>query len=212
MAILLKKINLSVRTAIKLHQKFSKHSKTSALKLGNQAAESVCLHVIGSGVASEPASVCLTTPNENYLFNCGEGSHRLLQNQKQQIHSINNIFVTQLKWNCIGGISSVSKSILYTNRHLPQYHGPENLYKVMKRILCLSIMSELEFWPSDCNQNAHFEDDTFRIEFISLKSSVKNSNALAYLGKIKANDGKLSSEHLQAPVYFMSKFCDVTCL
>lgn len=197
----------NLRTAIRFQINCSTQPN-KAKQSDNRAASKVALHVIGCGAPGEPASVCLSTPGQNYLFNCGEGCHRLLDYYNQNVSLIKNIFVTQLKWNSIGGISSVTKTILNTTKRLPIFHGPENLYKCIKRVLCLSIMSELDFFPADCNQNLYFEDDTFRIDFIPLKSNICRTGVYAYLGKIKPRQGKFSIELCQSknvPQQFYNK-------
>lgn len=143
---------------------------TNIAKSNNKSAETVSLNIIGSGAPVELSSVLLSTSNnDNYLFNCGEECFRFLVNQNCKISNINNIFVTQAKWNCIGGISILSKCIHDITNNLPRYHGPSKLYKCIKRILCLSILSELDFKPVDCNTNNYYEDDTIRIDFITIK-------------------------------------------
>lgn len=138
------------------------------VKLSGDPAKIIALNIIGSGAPGESASVSLSVSNKDeYLFNCGEDCYRLFAAQQRKISQIKHIFVTQTKWNCIGGISCASKVINSSQGWLPMFHGPKQLYKCLKRVLCLSIMSELDFKPIDCNFRNFFEDDTLRIELIS---------------------------------------------
>lgn len=130
----------------------------------------ISLNVIGSGGLGESSSICLSiSNNENYLFNCGEDCQRLLTECEIKISTIKHIFITQTKWNCIGGISGVGRTINNLNGWLPMLHGPKQLYKCIKRILCLSILSELDFRPMDCNFERFFENDHLKIEFVAIK-------------------------------------------
>lgn len=152
---------------------------TNTARSNKKPAATVSLSIIGSGSPVELSSVLVSTSNdENYLFNCGEECFRFLNNQNCKISNIKNIFVTQAKWNCIGGVSILSKWIYDITKNLPRYHGPKKLYKCIKRILCLSILSELDFKPIDCNTNKYYEDDTIRIDFIPIRLNNPISTSL----------------------------------
>lgn len=161
-----------------------------------QLNKRISLNVIGSGAIGESPSVCLSTSNnENYLFNCGEDCYRLLNENRIKISTIKHIFVTQAKWHCIGGISCVGRTINTAKGWLPMLHGPKQLYKCIKRILCLSILSELDFRPMDCNFARFFENEHMKIEFLSIKRSKQNGlqnnmrdehEVLVFVGDIKA--------------------------
>lgn len=175
----------------------------------------IALNIIGSGAPGESASVSLSVSNQDkYLFNCGEDTQRLFTDQKKKISRIKHIFVTQTKWNCIGGISCINRIINHSQGWLPMFHGPKQLYKCLKRVLCLSIMSELDFKPIDCNLKNFFEDDTLRIDFISTEvSTVAKQNhrtrdtdeVLTFVGEVKP--GPENSQSVCEPsARFMSKY------
>lgn len=174
-------------------------------------ASSIALNIIGSGAPGESASVSLSVSNaDKYLFNCGEDCVRQFSDQQRKLSRLKHIFVTQNNWNCIGGISNVSNIIKKTQGWLPLFHGPKQLYKCLKRVLCLSVMSELDFKPIHCNLKHFYEDDTLRVDFISTKTNTTNGNdchlgrdlydVFTFVGEIKSNS-KMNS---QAPTRFMS--------
>lgn len=178
----------------------------------SNTSKAVTLQVVGSGALGESPSVCLSANNEKYLFNCGEDCYRLLIDQKTKISSIKHILVTQIKWNCIGGISCLSKEIKTTTGDLPMFHGPKQLYKSIKRILCLSILSELDFKPIDCNPEKFYENDILRIDFISVKVQSADSQTkipdevLAFVGQLKPqqrNSFGDSPHNHDPPIYFL---------
>lgn len=168
----------------------------------------VSLNVIGSGAFGESPSICLSVAKDvNYLFNCGEDCHRLLNQFKIKISTIKHIFITQTKWNCIGGISGVGRTVNSTSGWLPMLHGPKQLYKCIKRILCLSILSELDFRPIDCNFNRFYENDHLRIEFISIKLNKRcdirdEHEVFIYVAKLK--DEKSTGSKSKYRAHFMS--------
>lgn len=175
------------------------------VKLSQHQNKVISLKIIGSGSVGESPSVCLSTSNnEKYLFNCGEDCQRLLTDQDEQISRIKHIFITQTKWNCIGGILYICRNVNNTQGWLPKLHGPKQLYKCIKRILCLSTLSELDFKPIDCNWTNFFENDALRIDFLSIKpnesrSGSRSNEVLVFVGKSKIHSSKAMAQ-------FMSKF------
>ncbi|XP_031621722.1 ribonuclease Z, mitochondrial-like [Contarinia nasturtii] len=187
---------------INFYRKFTNDSKTSR----KHSAKPVALNIIGAGSPSEEASLSISVENaDRYLFNCGEDSHRLFSDQSRKLSDLKHVFFTQNKWNCIGGISCLISELIKRHRWLPMFHGPKQLYKCIKRILCLSCLSELDFRPIDCNPKNFFEDDTLRIDFLSIKANPTSTmdphprdvnEALTFVGEIKSPESEV-------PAYFM---------
>lgn len=194
-----------------LNQKLYRYSKLTNFyrKFVNDvklySSKAITLQVVGCGSPGESPSICLSTNNEKYLFNCGEDSNRLLIDQNIKISQITHIFLTQNKWNCIGGISGLSKEINTTQGWLPMFHGPHRLYKSIKRMLCLSILKELDFQPIDCNRKKFYENDILRIDFISTKNPKTTEDVFAYVGHIKSQliDGSQTVSDLNPPIHFI---------
>lgn len=188
----------------------------SDVKSIKSSTNAIALNVIGSGAPGESASVSLSVANQDkYLFNCGEDSQRIFINQDRRIYRIKHIFATQTKWNCIGGISCITKIISNLQDELPMFHGPERLYKCIKRTLCLSILSELDFKTINCNSANYFEDDNVRIDFISIKVNplAKKdrrprdiNEVLLFVGEVKTqSENSNTGEGCKLPSRFMSK-------
>lgn len=191
------------------------------VKSNKNRTKPIALNIIGSGAPGEPASVSLSISNhDKYLFNCGEDCQRLFVDQGKNISRIKHIFITQTRWNCIGGISILSKVINQSQGWLPTFHGPKRIYKSIKRILCLSILSELDFKPIHCNVEKFFEDDSLRIDFISISVEIASkvipnyrcrdeNEVFAFIGEVKAqteNDCEQSQGADELPVRFMGMF------
>lgn len=184
------------------------------VKSWSKPSKAISLNILGSGAAGESASVSLSVSNhDKYLFNCGEDCQRHFAVQNRKLSKIKHIFVTQTKWNCIGGISCISRVIYDTQGWLPMFHGPKQLYKCLKRVLCLSIMSELDFKPIDCNLKNFFEDDNIRIDFISTETNTDikqnfrprdTNEVLAFVAEVKPRYVNSNGE-FEHSAYFMSK-------
>ncbi|CAG02228.1 unnamed protein product, partial [Tetraodon nigroviridis] len=67
----------------------------------------VYLQVLGAGSRDNPASVYVFSEFNRYLFNCGEGTQRLMQEHKLKATHLDNIFVTRMNWQNVGGLSGM---------------------------------------------------------------------------------------------------------
>lgn len=134
----------------------------------------ISLNVIGAGPPVELSSILVSTPdNQGYLFNCGEDCVRFLIQDKHKIGNITDVFFTQVKWSCIGGISQLNRRIHEIKKRLLRHHGPQKLFKCIQRILCLSIMKDIPF--NIDKPRPHFENDSLRVDFVSLIPNLPES-------------------------------------
>lgn len=151
-------------------------NKVLAIK-DRKPIQSVTLNVIGSGAPGEPASICLSTPKFDYLFNAGEGSYRLAVQKNIDIKKIQHIFITQNKWSHIGGVLSFIIKIYYRTKQMPRLYGPKNLYKSIRRIFCTTIFSYYDFGSIEMSDQKYYEDDAIRIDFVEINSNeIKENN------------------------------------
>uniref|UniRef100_A0A8C5ALW3 Zinc phosphodiesterase ELAC protein 2 n=1 Tax=Gadus morhua TaxID=8049 RepID=A0A8C5ALW3_GADMO len=67
----------------------------------------VYLQVVGSGSRDNGASLYVFSEYNRYLFNCGEGTQRLMQEHKLKASRLDNIFLTRMNWDNIGGLSGM---------------------------------------------------------------------------------------------------------
>lgn len=171
-------------------------------------AETVSLSVIGAGPPVELVSLLVSTSHqEGYLFNCGEECARFLAQDQHRIADISYIFFTQVKWSCIGGISSLNSIFYKIKKRLFQYYGPMKLFGCMRRILCLSIMKEVPLEQESFNAK-FFENDSIRIDFVSItpempaaaSAQARDINeVIVYLCTLKL----LQPDGGRAPTYFL---------
>lgn len=150
------------------------------------------LNIIGTGALGDPPSVSISTSKTTYLFNAGEGCSRRCLQQPSTIHNVSHIFVTQNKWNCIGGILGI-----FIHNYLIgslQFHGPKCLPKILRRKFCSSKLSHSDFQKIEFNANNHYENDELRIDFISVEMPNDNTEIFAYICKLKRTEFHLISE------------------
>ncbi|KAG7256768.1 hypothetical protein CRUP_038047, partial [Coryphaenoides rupestris] len=74
---------------------------------GGHAPSHVYLQVVGAGSRDSGASLYVFSDFNRYLFNCGEGTQRLMHEYKLKASHLDNIFITRMKWDNIGGLSGM---------------------------------------------------------------------------------------------------------
>lgn len=151
------------------------------------------LQVIGTGAADQPAIVALNAVEKCYLFNCGEGIGRHCQELKISLKRVSNIFFTQSKWQCIGGVTSVNFVTIATRGYPPKIHGPENLQKIIQRTVFLSSVGSLfehRFKGDSFFTTERFEDNKIIVEPIQLNYG--HETAMLYVCKLIARRGGFS--------------------
>nr|XP_020460593.1 zinc phosphodiesterase ELAC protein 2 [Monopterus albus] len=82
--------------------------KENRSKQGNAHSPStVYLQVVGAGSRDNTPSLYVFSEYNRYLFNCGEGTQRLMQEYKLKATCLDNIFLTRLSWENVGGLSGM---------------------------------------------------------------------------------------------------------
>ncbi|TNM97165.1 hypothetical protein fugu_015321 [Takifugu bimaculatus] len=83
----------------------SKESRSKRTDLNGPST--VYLQVLGAGSRDNPASIYVFSEFNRYLFNCGEGTQRLMQEHKLKATHLDNIFLTRMNWQNVGGLSGM---------------------------------------------------------------------------------------------------------
>lgn len=86
------------------------------------------LQVISNGYADTCKSVILNNDQTNYIFNCGEGTQRTLQ-EKNTVWEIKfsktkHLFVTRKSWDTMGGLLGISISLKDAYLNEMTFHAP----------------------------------------------------------------------------------------
>lgn len=170
----------------------------------NIRAHDAYLQVIGSGAIDQNPSLLLSTTNDRYLFNFGDGASRLFNRVGGQSGRIKNVFLTQSNWQCIGGVPALFLATFLSYGSVPRFHGPPKMNKIIQRILHLSTLGiQINFSTQDVDsKNNFFEDEAIRVDFIELTTNAqhdestepKNGVAFAYLCKLKKLRGAFAVE------------------
>ena len=86
------------------------------------------LQVISNGYASTSKSVILNTDQTNYMFNCGEGTQRTLQEKNTaweiKFSKTKHLFMTRKSWDTMGGLLGVCISLKDAYLNEITFHAP----------------------------------------------------------------------------------------
>ncbi|KAM9744965.1 zinc phosphodiesterase ELAC protein 2 [Menidia menidia] len=98
----------------------------------------VYLQVVGAGSRDSPATIYVFSEFNRYLFNCGEGTQRLMQEHKLKAARLDNIFLTRLSWEHVGGLSGMILTLKDTGVPECVLSGPPQLEKYLDAIKSFS--------------------------------------------------------------------------
>ncbi|XP_016149276.1 zinc phosphodiesterase ELAC protein 2 [Sinocyclocheilus grahami] len=98
----------------------------------------VYVQVLGAGSRDNGASLYVFSEYNRYLFNCGEGTQRLMQEHKIKIARLDNIFLTRMSWETAGGLSGMILTLKDTGVPQCVLSGPPQLDKYLQAIRVFS--------------------------------------------------------------------------
>lgn len=98
----------------------------------------VYVQVVGTGSRDNAASLYVFSEYNRYLFNCGEGTQRLMQEHKLKAARLDNIFLTRLSWENVGGLSGMILTLKDTGVPECVLSGPPQLENYLSAIKSFS--------------------------------------------------------------------------
>ncbi|XP_020496658.2 zinc phosphodiesterase ELAC protein 2 [Labrus bergylta] len=96
------------------------------------------VQVVGAGSRDNAASLYVFSEYNRYLFNCGEGTQRLMQEHKLKAARLDNIFLTRLSWENVGGLSGMILTLKDTGVPECVLSGPPQLENYLSAIKTFS--------------------------------------------------------------------------
>uniref|UniRef100_A0A8C6UDR1 Zinc phosphodiesterase ELAC protein 2 n=1 Tax=Neogobius melanostomus TaxID=47308 RepID=A0A8C6UDR1_9GOBI len=105
-------------------------TKETWLKRGDvHGPSTVYVQVLGAGSRDNSASLYVFSEYNRYLFNCGEGTQRLMQEHKLKAARLDNILLTRLSWENVGGLSGMILTLKETGVPECVLSGPPQLVR-----------------------------------------------------------------------------------
>ncbi|XP_034798250.2 zinc phosphodiesterase ELAC protein 2 isoform X3 [Pan paniscus] len=169
----------------------------------------VYLQVVAAGSRDSGAALYVFSEFNRYLFNCGEGVQRLMQEHKLKVARLDNIFLTRMHWSNIGGLSGMILTLKETGLPKCVLSGPPQLEKYLEAIKIFSGPLkgiELAVRPHSAPE---YEDETMTvyqipIHSVSQRRGVRDSSlVVAFICKLHLKRGNflvLKAKEMGLPV------------
>uniref|UniRef100_A0A2R8N6I9 Zinc phosphodiesterase ELAC protein 2 n=1 Tax=Callithrix jacchus TaxID=9483 RepID=A0A2R8N6I9_CALJA len=104
----------------------------------SESPNTVYLQVVASGRRDAGAALYVFSEYNRYLFNCGEGVQRLMQEHKLKVARLDNIFLTRMHWSNVGGLCGMILTLKETGLPKCVLSGPPQLEKYLEAIKIFS--------------------------------------------------------------------------
>ncbi|XP_030646076.1 zinc phosphodiesterase ELAC protein 2 isoform X2 [Chanos chanos] len=174
----------------------------------NTGPSTVYVQVVGAGSRDNGASLYVFSEYNRYLFNCGEGTQRLMQEHKLKIACLDNIFLTRMSWETIGGLSGMILTLKDTGVPECVLSGPPQLERYLNAIRVFSgPLDDIKLAVRPYTES-EYKDDTMTVTQVPIfesKGKVTRDNSLvvAFVCKLHPKKGNflvMKAKELGLPV------------
>uniref|UniRef100_A0A673YQM2 Zinc phosphodiesterase ELAC protein 2 n=1 Tax=Salmo trutta TaxID=8032 RepID=A0A673YQM2_SALTR len=170
-------LQLTTGTSCNKHSNWTKPKETLRhVKSREQRKRGVDVHgpatvyaqVVGAGSRDNGASLYVFSEFNRYLFNCGEGTQRLMQEHKLKAARLDNIFLTRMSWENVGGLSGMILTLKDTGVPEVVLSGPPQLEKYVNAIRVFSgPLEEIKLAVRPYTEK-QYTDDTMTVSQIPI--------------------------------------------
>ncbi|CAF3464566.1 unnamed protein product [Rotaria sp. Silwood1] len=137
------------------------------------------LQIISNGYADTSKSLILNNDQTNYIFNCGEGTQRTLQEKNTaweiKFSKTKHLFMTRKSWDTMGGLLGVCISLKDAYLNEITFHAPCDVISLLKHWKGLEAFPNVTLEQHDYDKG-EFKDDCFKINAIPLRVNNNISN------------------------------------
>uniref|UniRef100_A0A8C7CNA2 Zinc phosphodiesterase ELAC protein 2 n=1 Tax=Oncorhynchus kisutch TaxID=8019 RepID=A0A8C7CNA2_ONCKI len=127
----------------------------------------VYAQVVGAGSRDNGASLYVFSEFNRYLFNCGEGTQRLMQEHKLKAARLDNIFLTRMSWENVGGLSGMILTLKDTGVPEVVLSGPPQLKYVNAIRVFSGPLEEIKLAVRPYTEK-QYTDDTMTVSQIPI--------------------------------------------
>ncbi|CAI5766249.1 phosphodiesterase ELAC 2 isoform X1 [Podarcis lilfordi] len=130
----------------------------------------VFLQVAAAGTRDAGAALYVFSEYNRYLFNCGEGVQRLMQEHKLKVARLDNIFITRMNWANVGGLSGMILTLKETGVPKCVLSGPPQLVKRMctNSIITLNSILSVLLLAVRPHSDPEYQDETMTVYQVPL--------------------------------------------
>nr|XP_046270142.1 zinc phosphodiesterase ELAC protein 2 [Scatophagus argus] len=136
----------------------------------------VYLQVIGAGSRDSCASLYVFSDYNRYLFNCGEGTQRLMQEHKLKAAQLDNVFLTRMSWKNVGGLSGMILTLRDIGVPECVFSGPPQLENYLNAIKLFSgPLDDIKLSVRPYTEEA-YADDTMTIHQVPIFAHMRDDS------------------------------------
>ncbi|KYO45015.1 zinc phosphodiesterase ELAC protein 2 [Alligator mississippiensis] len=158
----------------------------------------VHVQVVAAGSRDAAAAVFVFSEYNRYLFNCGEGVQRLMQEHKLKVTRLDNIFLTSMTWANVGGLSGMLLTLRETNLTKCVLSGPPELRGYLEAIKVFSsTLKGVDVAVRPCTE-PEYEDDTMTVYQVPLVGKQPTSKPEGRWIPERSSQGGVSPTHTPA--------------
>ncbi len=146
--------------------------KSKRDKVSDMVSSHAFFQVVGSGAPGGPRSLMLVTAHRRHLFNCSEGTQRVVTEQcpSKSIAQCSNVFITRRDWNCLGGFPGMTLSVRGAGAPDVAVHGPKGCVSLFEATKNFILLYEFDVIPFDL-EDGDYTDPSVRVQKILLEYS-----------------------------------------
>ncbi|CAH3015232.1 unnamed protein product [Porites evermanni] len=150
--------------------------KFMAATSSTKASPRVYLQVLGAQTEDTSPSLFIFADSQRYLFNCGEGTQRIFNEQKLKLSKLNNIFLTRICWEYVGGLPGMAMTLRDNGKSEIKLLGPSNLSDFIHATRFFLYHESLKF---DCvgftgSDGEEYKDENLTIWPVIINGSSKS--------------------------------------
>ncbi|MGH0123013.1 UNVERIFIED_CONTAM: hypothetical protein FKN15_017136 [Acipenser sinensis] len=135
----------------------------------------VYVQVVGAGSRDNGPSLYVFSEFNRYLFNCGEGTQRLMQEHKLKAARLDNIFLTRMSWQNVGGLSGMILTLKDTGVPECVLAGPPQLDEYVNAIRVFSgPLEEIKIAVRPYTE-PQYSDNTMTVNQVPIFAQLKPS-------------------------------------
>lgn len=160
----------------------------------------VYVQVVGAGSRDSPPALYVFSDFNRYLFNCGEGTQRLMQEHKLKVARLDNIFLTRVNWQNVGGLSGMILTLKDTGVQQCFLSGPPQLEKYLSAIKSFSGPLENIRLSVRPYTEESYRDETMTVVQVPLFGETERETSLvvAFICKLHPRKGNFLVQEAKA--------------
>ncbi|XP_078044137.1 ribonuclease Z isoform X2 [Augochlora pura] len=133
------------------------------------------VQVIGSGANGAPSSIFISSDHNNYIFNCGEGLQRLIQEHHFKLAKVEHIFITKHCWKNIGGLTGILLTLQEMGLSKITFHGSNEIAEFLNKTKIFAAFYKIKFNFAAIDESKPYEDDIMSIYYVPISKIPKDS-------------------------------------